>query len=369
MTEMLSDEDRREGVLAQDVRQGRRRAGRRLQPRRQPCLAGEGARAPAHAPRPGPPDAASIDSWIDDPRRQHRDDQDRQDRARPGLEHRPADDRRRGARHVAWPDQATAVVDTDVSPNQGVTAGSERDLERRPAGPAGRGRGARRAARARRRRSSASPVADLTVNKGVVSSGGGKSVTYGALLGDKLLLGVPNTGQARREGGRASTRSSASALHRDRHPGQGGRASTPTSTTSGCRGCCTAGSSGRAARAPYGNRARRSRVDESSIKHIPGARVVRKGDFLGVVGAGRVRRDPGRRAAEGQVGRAGDDARERQPLEDDPGDAAASAERYAENSGNIANAHGRRRTCVAQSYSIGYQSPRLVRAVVRGSRT
>ena len=77
-------------------------------------------------------------------------------------------------------------------------------------------------------------------------------------------------------------------------------------TTSGCRGCCTAASCGRAARAPTATARRRRSlsVDESSIKHIPGAQVVRSGDFLGVVAPTGVRRDPGGGAAEGEVGRA-----------------------------------------------------------------
>ena len=59
-------------------------------------------------------------------------------------------------------------------------------------------------------------------------------------------------------------------------------------------------------------------VDESSIKHIAGAQVVRKGDFIGVVRAEGVRRDPGERAAEGEVGRDADAAGQRQPREGAP---------------------------------------------------
>ena len=51
---------------------------------------------------------------------------------------------------------------------------------------------------------------------------------------------------------------------------------------------------------PFGTGAPIVSVDEKSIEHIPGAQVVRQGDFLGVV-APRVRRDPGGRAAEGDV--------------------------------------------------------------------
>ena len=61
-------------------------------------------------------------------------------------------------------------------------------------------------------------------------------------------------------------------------------APTPTSRTSACRACSTAASSGRAARAPTARPTRRIvSIDASSIAHIPGAQVVQKGNFLGVV--------------------------------------------------------------------------------------
>ena len=54
-------------------------------------------------------------------------------------------------------------------------------------------------------------------------------------------------------------------------------------------------------------------VDASSIAHIPDVKVVHVGDFVGVVGAEGVRRDPGRAAAEGDLGRLADPARLREP--------------------------------------------------------
>ena len=50
-----------------------------------------------------------------------------------------------------------------------------------------------------------------------------------------------------------------------------------------CPTCCTAASCGRAGRAPTALAPRSLSIDESSISDIPGARVVRKGDFIGVV--------------------------------------------------------------------------------------
>ena len=63
------------------------------------------------------------------------------------------------------------------------------------------------------------------------------------------------------------------------------RQPTPTSSTSACPGCSTAGSCGRAARAPTATALRTAivSVDERSIARIGDARVVRRGDFLGVV--------------------------------------------------------------------------------------
>ena len=77
----------------------------------------------------------------------------------------------------------------------------------------------------------------------------------------------------------ASTASRASTSRR-RSP-----ASSPTRTTCACRGWSTAASSGRAARARTAPAPRRRSlsVDESSIAKIAGAKVVRYGDFVGVV--------------------------------------------------------------------------------------
>jgi CO/xanthine dehydrogenase Mo-binding subunit len=150
------------------------------------------------------------------------------------------------------------------------------------------------------------PVASLTVKSGVVS-GGGKSVKYGDLIGDKLFNvtipasygvtaatatvsaaekpggpglrpGEPGTkpvSQYRLVGTRvpridipAQVAGTYVYLHNVRVPGMlHGRVVRP-------RG-----------RGAYGTGAPIVSLDESSIKHIPGARVVRKGDFLGVVAA------------------------------------------------------------------------------------
>jgi nicotinate dehydrogenase subunit B len=130
------------------------------------------------------------------------------------------------------------------------------------------------------------PVSSLSVDKGVVS-GGGKTVTYGQLVGGKLINATiataqlnPGQGIAKpvsqykivgtRFGDLKSIPNKVSGkytyVHNVRVPGMlHGRVVRP-------RG-----------QAGYGTGAPIVSVDESSIKHIPGAKIVRAGDFLGVV--------------------------------------------------------------------------------------
>jgi nicotinate dehydrogenase subunit B len=153
------------------------------------------------------------------------------------------------------------------------------------------------------------PVASLSVKSGVVS-GAGKTITYGQLIGDKLF----NTTTAVR----TLTQFQAPAkpvsayklvgtsppridipdkvvgtytyVHNIRVPGMlHARMIRPR------------GQGG------YGTGVQIASVDESSIKHIAGARVLRKDNFLAVVRSARVRRDPGG-AAQGEVGRESDPA-------------------------------------------------------------
>ncbi|HZO98120.1 MAG TPA: molybdopterin cofactor-binding domain-containing protein [Gaiellaceae bacterium] len=131
------------------------------------------------------------------------------------------------------------------------------------------------------------PVGSLSVDKGVVS-GGGKSVTYGQLVGGKLINATIPTASANLDPGKGITKPVAqykivttrvprvdlpdkingkyTYVHNVRIPGMlHGRVVRP-------RG-----------QAGYGTGAPIVSVDESSIKNIPGAKVVRSGDFLGVV--------------------------------------------------------------------------------------
>jgi len=129
------------------------------------------------------------------------------------------------------------------------------------------------------------PVSSLTVKDGVVS-GGGKTVTYGQLVGGKLLnakLASPTlnpgqgiskpVGQYKLVGTRVprvdvpdKISGRYTYVHNVKIPGMlHGRVVRP-------RG-----------QGPFGTGAPIVSVDDSSIKNIPGAKGVRQGDFLGVV--------------------------------------------------------------------------------------
>ncbi len=131
------------------------------------------------------------------------------------------------------------------------------------------------------------PVANLSVKSGVVS-GGGKTVTYGQLVGGKLLNATIPAANANLNPGQSPAKAvSAYSLVTTRPP----RVDLPAKIT----GVYTYVHNirvpgmihGRIVRprgqTPYGSGAPIVSVDESSIAHIPNAKVVRSGDFLGVV--------------------------------------------------------------------------------------
>jgi CO/xanthine dehydrogenase Mo-binding subunit len=168
--------------------------------------------------------------------------------------------------------------DTNVTPDQGNTAGSNSIQN---GGPQVRGAAAeaRRALLGLASASLGVPVAQLSVDKGVVS-GGGKSVKYGDLIGGKLF-NVKVTGTAPQKAvsdykivttrvpridipGKVSGKYTY--MHNVRVPGMlHGRVVRPHG------------------QAAYGQGAKPLSVDESSIRNIAGAQVIRKGDFVGVV--------------------------------------------------------------------------------------
>src|SRR5690606_3046681 len=174
----------------------------------------------------------------------------------------------------------TAQHDTNVTPNQGGTYSS--------ASIARGGPQVRRAAAEARRvllelasEQLGVPVERLRVENGVVTADGtNRSVTYGGLVGGRLFE-VPFTGEAQPKSpdryklvGRPVPRKDLPAkvagtytyIQHLRLPGMlHGRVVRP-----------------RGQRA-YGAGAKVIEVDETSIAHIPGARLLRRGDFLGVV--------------------------------------------------------------------------------------
>jgi nicotinate dehydrogenase subunit B len=176
-------------------------------------------------------------------------------------------------KHGAW--------NTNVSPNQGTTAGSNSTSA---GGPQIR----QAAAEARAvllglaAKQLGVPVSQLTVSKGVVSVVGdsSKSVTYGALIGGRQFS-APNTGKAplkpvsqyKLVGKRTMRKDTPGKVagthpyvHALRIPGMlHGRVVRPLG------------------QGPYSVEEVPLKVDESSIKNIKGAQVVRKGNFVGVV--------------------------------------------------------------------------------------
>lgn len=176
---------------------------------------------------------------------------------------------------------STVRVDTNRSPDQGGTYSSSSIARGSPA--------IRQAAAEARQvllkmasQRLGAPVERLTVAKGVVSVAGaqGKTVTYGELIGDQRF-NVEITGKAPLKpvaeytlvGSRpprndipAKVRGTYTYLQHVRLPGMlHGRIVRP-------RG-----------QGAYGAGAKVKSLDESSIAHIPGARVLRKDDFVGVV--------------------------------------------------------------------------------------
>ena len=176
---------------------------------------------------------------------------------------------------------STVRLETGLTPNQGATSSSS-SIER--GGPQLRAAAAEARAVLLQRASErlGAPVASLAVTKGLVSVAGdpGRAVRYGDLLGDKPF-GVKLTGKAPQKpvaqytlvGTRVARLDIADKvtgknehMQHVRVPGMlHGRIVRP-------RG-----------QGAYGSGAKALAIDESSIAHIPGARMVRKGDFVGIV--------------------------------------------------------------------------------------
>ena len=187
--------------------------------------------------------------------------------------------------------------DTNVTPNQGVERRQPGRADGRQADPRGRRGGQGGAAQARLdepRRPGREPDAS---SKGVVS-GGGKTVTYGALIGDKLfnttITGFSAAGNATTPAQAVAGSPGTKPVSQYKLVGTSPpRVDIPDKVTGKytyVQNIRVPGMlHGRVVR-PRGQGAygdgtapKILSVDESSIKHIPGAQVVRFGNFLGVV--------------------------------------------------------------------------------------
>jgi nicotinate dehydrogenase subunit B len=178
--------------------------------------------------------------------------------------------------------QLSAVrLDTNITPDQGATSSSS-SIER--GGPQVRAAAAeaRLALLQRASQRLGVQIGSLIVAKGVVSIDGdpNRSVKYGELLGDKPF-GVKFTGTAPRK------QASQYKLVGTRVPRVDIPAKVAGSYTHMQHVRVANMLHGRVVRPrgqrSYGSGAKVVSIDESSIRDIPGARVVRRGDFVGVV--------------------------------------------------------------------------------------
>ena len=240
--------------------------------------------APALAARgdtAGPPDPNAIDTWIaihaDNTATVYTGKCELGQGNTTGLLQIAAEELDLGMQQVRM-----VTLDTNITPDQGATSSSS-SIER--GGPQLRAGAAeaRRELLARASRVLGVQVGSLTVENGVVSIAGEnnfRTVKYGDLLGDKPF-NLKFTGTApQKPVGRdqlvgktpprvdmpAKAAGQSTHMHHLRVPGMlHGRVVLPRGQRS------------------FGAGARPLAVDETSIKHIPTARVVRKGDFVGVV--------------------------------------------------------------------------------------
>ena len=174
--------------------------------------------------------------------------------------------------------------DTNVTPDTGNTVGSSSITQAGPPLRAGAA-SARQVLMGMAATQLGVPIASLTVKSGVVS-GGGRTVTYGQLIGDKVFNATTvaaslNPGVAPAKPTSQYTLVGTSPpridipdkvsgkftyIHNVRVPGMlHARVVRPR------------GQGG------YGTGAKPLSIDESSIKHLPGAKVVRVGDLVGVI--------------------------------------------------------------------------------------
>ena len=173
---------------------------------------------------------------------------------------------------------STMNLDTHLTPNQGGTYSSASIARGGPQVRTAAAEARQALLKMASERLSVAPE-QLTVARGVVS-GGGRTVTYGALIGDKQF-NLAFTGKA-------PVKVPADYKIVGKRPSRKDTPSKVNATYAYLQHARVQGMiHGRIVRPrgqrAYGVGAKVVSVDEASIKSIPGARVLRKGDFLGVV--------------------------------------------------------------------------------------
>ena len=175
-------------------------------------------------------------------------------------------------------------ADSNVTPDSGVTVGSS---SIRSAGPQVRAAGAsaKQALLALAATQLGVPVASLSVKSGVVS-GGGKTITYGQLIGDKLF-NAPLVAATLNPGQAPAKQPSTYTLVGTRPP----RIDIPDKVTGKFTYIHSVRTPGMlharvvrpSGQGNYGVTPTPLSVDESSIKRLGDVQIVRKGSFLAVV--------------------------------------------------------------------------------------
>ena len=223
------------------------------------------------------------DRLVDrDPRRQHRHDLQRSRQPRPGHAERAADDRRRGARH----EHRSAEVGRrrlQTSPRLRRDSRQQLDPLGRPAGPCGRC--LREAGPARARRGEPRRPRFQPVGQGGVVTGGTKTVTYGALIGDKLfnaqtVAATLNPGQSPAKQPSQYTLVGTSPPRIDIPDKVSGKFTyVQNARVPGMLHARVVRPRGQAS---YGVSPKPLWVDTSTIKHLTNVQVLRKNDFIAV---------------------------------------------------------------------------------------
>jgi CO/xanthine dehydrogenase Mo-binding subunit len=312
------------------------------------------AASPSHTGlNPGPPDPRQIDSWLaihaDNTATIYSGRVNLGQGSPNGLLMIAGEELEMSMAQLKWVD-----ADSNVTPDSGVTVGSS---SIRTAGPQVRAAGAsaRQALLGMAATSLGVPVASLTVKDGVVT-GGGRSVTYGALIGDRLfnaqtVAASLNPGQSPAKPVSRYTLVGTSPPRIDIPDKVTGRFTYIQSVRS--PGMLHARVVRPRGQASYGVGTKLVSVDQSSIKHIPGVQVVRKNDFLAVVSPREY--DAIRAAAQLKV--TWDDTAKLPGSGNFFGSlrAVQTDDRISSQSGNVGNAFAAAAKVVSASYKIEYQ--------------